>query len=128
MWVLFDSGARWSGTIYTLDVVRRDMERGRQTGECLDGRYFYVWDGLIVRDLASTAWSRWSTTWSAAVTTRRSSAMSVLKTRTSDRKAGEHPRDGRGRLHGSADLSSWADGDWAAEVVPHSGLGLCSES
>ncbi|MFZ4236778.1 hypothetical protein ACOZGD_16545 [Streptomyces murinus] len=50
MWVLFDSGARWSGTIYTLDVVRRSMERGRQTGECLDGRYFYVWDGLIVRD------------------------------------------------------------------------------
>ncbi|MFF5661588.1 hypothetical protein ACFY7F_01815 [Streptomyces griseofuscus] len=50
MWVLFDSGARWSGTIYTLDVVRRDMERGRQTGERLDGRYFYVWDGLIVRD------------------------------------------------------------------------------
>lgn len=50
MWVIFDSGERWSGTIYTLDNVRRTMDRNRQTGECLHGRYFYVWDGLIVRD------------------------------------------------------------------------------
>lgn len=50
MWVIFDSGERWSGTMYTLDNVRRTMDRWRQTGECLGGRYFYVWDGLIVRD------------------------------------------------------------------------------
>ncbi|MFH8450548.1 hypothetical protein ACH4CD_15030 [Streptomyces fungicidicus] len=50
MWVTFDSGERWSGTIHTLDVVRRRMDHWRQTGECLGGRYFYVWDGLIVRD------------------------------------------------------------------------------
>ncbi|MEU1079999.1 hypothetical protein ABZ368_07095 [Streptomyces sp. NPDC005908] len=50
MWVIFDSGERWSGTIYTLDNVRHTMDRWRQTGECLDGRYFHVWDGLIVRD------------------------------------------------------------------------------
>ncbi|MFD9093296.1 hypothetical protein [Streptomyces collinus] len=46
----FDSGERWSGTIYTLDDVRRTMDRREQTGECLGGRYSYVWDGLIVRD------------------------------------------------------------------------------
>lgn len=50
MWVIFENGDRWSGTMYTLDVVHRDMDRWRQTGECLDGRYHAVWDGLIVRD------------------------------------------------------------------------------
>ncbi|NGO75750.1 hypothetical protein G6045_08695 [Streptomyces sp. YC504] len=50
MWVTFDDGQRWSGTICTLDVVRRAMDRWQQTGECLGGRYFYDWDGLIVRD------------------------------------------------------------------------------
>jgi hypothetical protein len=50
MWVVFDSGERWSGTLHTVDVVQRTMERWRQTGECLGGAYFYVWDGLIVRD------------------------------------------------------------------------------
>ncbi|MFE9174215.1 hypothetical protein ACFYNZ_33055 [Streptomyces kebangsaanensis] len=47
---LIYSGDRWSGTIHTLDHVRRTMDRWRQTGECLGGRYFYVRDGLIVRD------------------------------------------------------------------------------
>jgi hypothetical protein len=50
MWVIFDSGERWWGTICTLDRVRGAMDRWRQTGECLGGRYFYVPDGLIVRD------------------------------------------------------------------------------
>ncbi|MEU2295968.1 hypothetical protein ABZ584_00970 [Streptomyces antibioticus] len=50
MWVIFDDGERWSGTVYTLDVVHRNMDARRDSGECLGGRYFYVWDGLIVRD------------------------------------------------------------------------------
>ncbi|SDK48677.1 hypothetical protein [Streptomyces indicus] len=50
MWVTFDDGRRWSGTICTLDDVRRTMDRWQQTGECLGGRYFFIWDGLIVRD------------------------------------------------------------------------------
>ncbi|KOV51612.1 hypothetical protein ADL00_40290 [Streptomyces sp. AS58] len=50
MWVVFDHGERWSGTICTLDNVHRVMDRWRRTGECLGGRYFHVWDGLIVRD------------------------------------------------------------------------------
>ncbi|MGV9339620.1 hypothetical protein [Streptomyces sp. NPDC003688] len=50
MWVIFKDGRRWSGTICTLDDVRRTMDRWQQTGECLDGRFFHVWDGLIVRD------------------------------------------------------------------------------
>ncbi|MFD1275695.1 hypothetical protein ACFQ51_41085 [Streptomyces kaempferi] len=50
MWVIFNNGQRWSGTIHTLDVVHRLMDRWQQTGECLGGRFFYTWDGLIVRD------------------------------------------------------------------------------
>lgn len=50
MWVILDDGERWSGTVCTLDNVRRTMDRWRETGECLDGSYFWVWDGLIVRD------------------------------------------------------------------------------
>ncbi|MFI5811933.1 hypothetical protein ACIA7S_13310 [Streptomyces sp. NPDC051643] len=50
MWVIFNNGHRWSGTIHTLDVVHRLMDRWQQTGECLGGSFFYTWDGLIVRD------------------------------------------------------------------------------
>ncbi|MFF0595545.1 hypothetical protein [Streptomyces antibioticus] len=50
MWVILDDGERWSGTVHTLDVVHRNMDACRESGECLGGRYFYVWDGLIVRD------------------------------------------------------------------------------
>ncbi|MGW4818413.1 hypothetical protein ACWEP4_05380 [Streptomyces sp. NPDC004227] len=50
MWVIFADGNRWSGTVMTLDQVRRMMESWKGSGECLDGSYFYYWDGLIVRD------------------------------------------------------------------------------
>lgn len=50
MWVTLDDGDRWSGTVFTLDEVSRIMDRWRETGECLDGGYFWVWDGLIVRE------------------------------------------------------------------------------
>lgn len=42
MWVIFNNGQRWSGTIYTLDVVHRLMDRWQRTGECLGGRFFYI--------------------------------------------------------------------------------------
>ncbi|MET7539568.1 hypothetical protein [Streptomyces sp. NPDC005507] len=58
MWVILDDGDRWSGTVYTLDVVRRNMDRWRDTGECLDGSYFWVWDGLIVREPGIPAMAR----------------------------------------------------------------------
>lgn len=50
MWVTFADGQRWSGTVFTVDEARRLMDRWSDTGECLDGRYFYGWDNLIVRD------------------------------------------------------------------------------
>ncbi|MDX3077741.1 hypothetical protein ACIP98_25350 [Streptomyces sp. NPDC088354] len=48
MWLTFPDGNRWSGTIFTLDEVQRLMDRWKDTGECLDGTYFYCWDELIV--------------------------------------------------------------------------------
>ncbi|KUL26112.1 hypothetical protein [Streptomyces regalis] len=50
MWVTFADGQRWSGTVFTLDEARRLMDRWKDAGECLGGRYFYGWDNLMVRD------------------------------------------------------------------------------
>ncbi|MGW4399389.1 hypothetical protein ACWEHA_29225 [Amycolatopsis nivea] len=43
-------GSRWSATMFTLDEVDRIMRRWEGTGECADGSYFAVPDGLIVRE------------------------------------------------------------------------------
>ncbi|WP_405638240.1 hypothetical protein OHB53_09020 [Streptomyces sp. NBC_00056] len=43
-------GSRWSATIITLAQVDLAMKRWAATGEALGGRYFWVSDGLIVRD------------------------------------------------------------------------------
>jgi hypothetical protein len=43
-------GSRWSATIITLAQVEIVMKRWEATGEALGGRYFWVSDGLIVRD------------------------------------------------------------------------------
>ncbi len=50
MWVTRDDGERWSGTVFTLDEVGRLLDRWRVSGECLNGSYFWAWDGLIVRE------------------------------------------------------------------------------
>ena len=50
MWVTFTDGYRWSGTVFTLSEVQRLLLRWQETGEALIGKYFAVWDGLIVRD------------------------------------------------------------------------------
>lgn len=43
-------GSRWSATIITLAQVEVVMKRWETTGEAVGGRYFWVSDGLIVRD------------------------------------------------------------------------------
>lgn len=43
-------GSRWSATIITLAQVELVMKRWATSGEALGGRYFWVSDGLIVRD------------------------------------------------------------------------------
>ncbi|MFF5755157.1 hypothetical protein ACFY7A_06890 [Streptomyces longwoodensis] len=58
LWVTFTDGERWSATVFTLDEARRLMDRWQNTGECLDGRYFFGWDDLIVRDPGIEAMTR----------------------------------------------------------------------
>ncbi|MCX5206060.1 hypothetical protein OG897_32170 [Streptomyces sp. NBC_00237] len=43
-------GSQWSATVFTVAEVGRLMEKWSGTGEALNGRYFWVSDGLIVRD------------------------------------------------------------------------------
>ncbi|MGA5727367.1 hypothetical protein ACPCI1_01845 [Streptomyces seoulensis] len=43
-------GSRWSATIITLAQVELVMERWAASEEALGGRYFWLSDGLIVRD------------------------------------------------------------------------------
>ncbi|GAB2505233.1 hypothetical protein GCM10026982_34980 [Nocardiopsis aegyptia] len=43
-------GTRWSGTLFTLAEVERLMAKDAETGEHLEGRYFWCVDSLIVRD------------------------------------------------------------------------------
>ncbi len=43
-------GSRWSATVFTVAEVERLMETWKQTGEALDGGYFWCSDGLIVRE------------------------------------------------------------------------------
>ncbi|QNS02556.1 hypothetical protein [Streptomyces xanthii] len=56
MWVVRDDGERWSGTVVTLDEVRRILDHLREAGDP-EGDYWWCWDGLIVREpgLASMA-------------------------------------------------------------------------
>ncbi|MEV7565694.1 hypothetical protein [Streptomyces tanashiensis] len=43
-------GSRWSATMFTLAEVERTMDRWSRTGEGMGGRYFWCFDGPIVRD------------------------------------------------------------------------------
>ncbi|WP_405388058.1 hypothetical protein OG596_08855 [Streptomyces sp. NBC_01102] len=42
--------SRWSATVFTVAEVERLMQTWAVTDEALGGRYFWVSDGLIVRD------------------------------------------------------------------------------
>ncbi|MEE1737025.1 hypothetical protein PUR49_11010 [Streptomyces sp. BE147] len=48
--VRLTDGSRWSATVVTAAEVERLLESWRRSGEALGGRYFWVSDGLIVRD------------------------------------------------------------------------------
>ncbi|AUI60385.1 hypothetical protein [Amycolatopsis sp. BJA-103] len=48
--VRLPDGSRWSATFVTVAEVERLMAKWAQTGEALDGTYFWCSDGLIVRD------------------------------------------------------------------------------
>ncbi|MFJ2021415.1 MULTISPECIES: hypothetical protein [Streptomyces] len=50
VFVDLEDGSRWSATVFTVTEVERLMQTWAGTDEALGGRYFWVSDGLIVRD------------------------------------------------------------------------------
>lgn len=46
---LLPSGARYSASVMTLDVIRRIMDHQASSGESLNGRYLLIPDLLILR-------------------------------------------------------------------------------
>ncbi|MCX4458571.1 hypothetical protein OOK58_42430 [Streptomyces sp. NBC_01728] len=50
VFVDLEDGSRWSATVFTVAEVERLMKTWAGTDEALGGRYFWVSDGLIVRD------------------------------------------------------------------------------
>ncbi|MFH8872385.1 hypothetical protein ACIBCC_11970 [Streptomyces griseus] len=48
--VTLKDGSRWTATVFTVAEVERLMRLWEGTDEALGGRYFWVSDGLIVRD------------------------------------------------------------------------------
>ncbi|MFB6775298.1 hypothetical protein [Streptomyces sp. NPDC056337] len=50
VFVTLEDGSRWAATVFTVAEVERLMKLWAGTDEALGGRYFWVSDGLIVRD------------------------------------------------------------------------------
>ncbi|MFI1884394.1 hypothetical protein [Streptomyces jumonjinensis] len=50
VFVTLKDGSRWTATVFTVAEVERLMKLWAGTDEALGGRYFWVSDGLIVRD------------------------------------------------------------------------------
>ncbi|MFD0255063.1 hypothetical protein ACFVGX_29610 [Streptomyces sp. NPDC127113] len=50
VFVTLEDGSRWVATVFTVAEVERLMKLWAETDEALGGRYFWVSDGLIVRD------------------------------------------------------------------------------
>ncbi|MFD5777682.1 hypothetical protein [Streptomyces fungicidicus] len=50
VFLTLEDGSRWTATVFTVAEVERLMKLWAGTDEALGGRYFWVSDGLIVRD------------------------------------------------------------------------------
>ncbi|MEV7509160.1 hypothetical protein AB0O57_14540 [Streptomyces sp. NPDC091201] len=50
LFVTLNDGSRWTATVFTVAEVERLMKVLAESGEALGGRFFWVSDGLIVRD------------------------------------------------------------------------------
>lgn len=50
VFVTLEDGSRWTATVFTVAEVERLMKLWEGTDEALGGGYFWVSDGLIVRD------------------------------------------------------------------------------
>lgn len=46
--VKFDNGSRWVASFFTYSNIAKLVEKDKQTGECLSGKYFWSSDMLLV--------------------------------------------------------------------------------
>src|SRR5262249_48202855 len=49
--VAFDDGSRYMATFFTLQNIQKLMDNYEQTGECMQGFYFWAIDMILVRRL-----------------------------------------------------------------------------
>ncbi|MEU7889793.1 hypothetical protein AB0B54_30190 [Microbispora bryophytorum] len=47
--ITFRDGSRRYATFMTLDAIQQIMDKDARTGECLDGRYFWCSDLIVIR-------------------------------------------------------------------------------
>jgi len=46
--VAFEDGSRWAGSFFTYKNIQTLADKNKQTGECLQGRYFWGSDMILV--------------------------------------------------------------------------------
>lgn len=44
----FDNGERWSATFFTYSNISKLVDKNRETGECLSGKYFWARDMILI--------------------------------------------------------------------------------
>lgn len=52
--VKFENGSRWVASFFTYKYIQTIVEENRQTGECLQGKYYWSSDMLLVDECSRT--------------------------------------------------------------------------
>lgn len=50
--VEFNDSSRWVASFFTYNNISRHVEKNRATGECLNGKYFWASDMLLVDEIS----------------------------------------------------------------------------
>jgi hypothetical protein len=50
--VEFDNGTRWIASFFTYNNISKLIEKNRKTGECLNGKYFWASDMILVDEVS----------------------------------------------------------------------------
>lgn len=50
--VEFEDGTRWGATFFTYGNITKLVEKNKATGECLNGKYFWSSDMLLVDEIS----------------------------------------------------------------------------
>jgi hypothetical protein len=52
VFVTFDDGARWVATFFTYQNMLSLVEKDKESGECLSGKYFWASDMILVDEVS----------------------------------------------------------------------------